>query len=322
MPFISVHMIVRERTNLGLRFINASLTTLAQANYPDEIVLVDNGSTPEIFGVYDKYKPKFPDFKLFTSDSKDFTSLRNKCLQETNPAADYFHWIDSDEVYYPEDLDVLKNNVIGDNTTFRQYWTYFYHFMIHPWQIQDKCSKDNIFRFTPKVHWQGGVHEHVFGLADAPPEQANTEYLHYGYIRQQWRTCLKWLQYDWIQHGHLGGYKIENCENPDKTITQKDWFRDWRNPNNILWDRNPICSPYPGPKGTKSYVPDVVNEILLAPVKGFDKPINIENWSEFLDALDPHEFWDEWKDQYKKYGNWRETLDWVSDRMVKTNWSL
>lgn len=320
MPFISVHMIVRERTNLGIRFITAALEALSQANYPDEIVLVDNGSIPEVFGVYDKYKDKFPAFKLFKSESKDFTSLRNYCIRETDPSATYFHWIDSDEVYYPEDLDILKYTTIGDNIV-KQYWTYFYHFMIHPWQIQDKCSKDNIFLMTPNLHWEGGVHEHVFGLASGDPGQAETEYLHYGYIRQQWRTCLKWLQYDWIKEGHLGGYKLENIQNPDGSVTQKDWFRDWRHPNNILWDRNSICSPYPGPKGTRDYVPDIINNIILAPVKGFDKPITPETWSEFLDVLDPHPFWDEWQAQYKKYGNWRETLDWVSDQMVKMNWA-
>lgn len=329
MAFISVHMIVKENTKLGLKFLNGCFQSLYDAQYPDEIVLCDNGSFKPVFGIYHQWISKFKSYgcnvKLFQSDAKDFTGLRNECLSRTNRDAHYWHWIDSDEMYYPEDLDVLKNDLIQDRTDIRQIWTYFYHFMIHPWQIQDKCTKDNFFRFTPNVRWYGGVHEHVH--PDSLPEgsilQSNVEYLHYGYVRQQWRTCLKWLHYDWIQHGHLNGYKRENCQNSDGSITQKDWFRDWRHPNSILWDRNSVCKPYPSDIGTKDYVcqgaEDLVNPQFLFDTK-FDE-LNANNWNDYIEELDKNEFWQKWQDKNKEVGNWTDTLDWVVDEMVKCDWN-
>jgi hypothetical protein len=303
---------------------------LYDANYPDEIILCDNGSFQPVLDLYkdwtDKFKEHDCQIKLFHSNSKDFTSLRNECLARTNKCADYWHWIDSDEIYYPEDLDILKNDVVKDRKDIKQIWTYFFHFMIHPWQIQDVCSKDNFFRFSPNVRWYGGVHEHV--RPDSLPQgmvvQSGVEYLHYGYVRQQWRTCLKWLHYDWIQHGHLNGYKLENCENPDKSITQKNWFRDWRHPNNILWDRGPICKPYPSSNWTKQYLCDgaldLLNPQFMFKTK-FDT-LTIDNWDSYIEELDPSEFWQKWQEMYKKYGNWADTLDWVAAEMVKCEWNL
>lgn len=323
MAFISVHMIVKENTNLGVRFLNTCLEALAISEYPDELVIVDNGSIPAIFDLYTKYTPRFPSVKVIKSIGTDFTTIRNTCLAHTNPKADYWHWIDSDEVYYPEDLDTLKHTIVGDRLDIRQVWTYFWHFMIHPWQIQAYAKKDNFFKFTPNVFWHGGVHEHVAGLPVGDHLDSNCQYLHYGYARQQWRTCLKWLHYDHIQWGHLNGYKLENIEQPDKSIIQKDWFRDWRYPDNILQDRQDICKPYPGPpEETRDYVPDCIKDILLAPAKGFDKPITPETWNEFVNFIDPHEFWSAWQDKHKEVGNWKDTLDWVQAEMVKCDWKV
>ena len=329
MAFISVHMIVKENTRLGLKFLNGCFKSLYDAQYPDEIVLCDNGSFKLVFELYREWIGKFKEFgcevKLFSSNAKDFTGLRNECLARTNPDAHYWHWIDSDEMYYPEDLDVLKNDVVKDRLDFRQIWTYFHHFMIHPWQIQDMATKDNFFRFTPKVRWHGGVHEHVH--PDSLPEghcfQSEVEYLHYGYVRQQWRTCLKWLHYDWIQHGHLNGYKRENIQNPDGSVVQKDWFRDWRHPNNILWDRNTVCKPYPNDK-TKNFVCQGATD-LVNPQFMFDSSfneLNIDNWSEYTEELDKSEFWQKWQDKYEEVGTWTDTLDWVAQEMVKCDWSV
>lgn len=330
MAFISVHMIVKENTRLGLKFLNGCFSSLHEAQYPDEIILCDNGSFKPVFELYREWIGKFKDcgceVKLFQSDVKDFTGLRNECLNRTNRDATYWHWIDSDEIYYPEDLDVLKNDVIKDRTDIRQVWTYFYHFMIHPWQVQDKCSKDNFFRFTPNVRWYGGVHEHVHpdSLPSGEVVQSGVEYLHYGYVRQQWRTCLKWLHYDWIQHKHLGGYKKENIQNPDGSVTQKDWFRDWRHPNNILWDRNPVCKLYPNSEvATRDYVCQGAED-LVNPQFMFDSSfneLNADNWNNYIEELDGGEFWQKWQDKYKELGNWTDTLDWVLEEMLKCDWN-
>ena len=342
-------MIVKESTNLGKLFLNACFQSLKDSQYPNEIVLIENGSTKDIFEeVYEPWTKTFKemdiDLRVIPSDLKYFGELRNACIQNTNPKADWFHWMDSDESYYPEDLDSLRNYVLekATNDGITLVWSYFYHLMIHPWQVQCnpkqmvdykaddiRSFKDNIFKFTKNVKFDKPVHEKLTGRDNQNSMQSNTEYIHMGYLRQQWRTSLKWLHYDMLEHGHVGGYKLENIEvdedgnnildthKPKIQTIQKDYFRDWRNPNNVLWDRNSISVPWPNPAAVRMTMPDGVNNILAA----VETP-NQEGWDKFLDKLDGNEFWHRWQAKHDEVGNWRETLDWVVSEAERVKWNL
>src|SRR5258708_2487360 len=96
-PFISTHMIVKERTNLGAKFLDSCFTSLLESNFPNEIVLVDNGSISIIREkLYDEWFKKFKDqdinLKIYDNDSNDFGALRNYCIEKTNPITNFFLW--------------------------------------------------------------------------------------------------------------------------------------------------------------------------------------------------------------------------------------
>lgn len=339
-PFVSVHQIVKENTNLGCEFINACYTSLLESGYPNEIVVVDNGSAPFVFDVYSEWKKKFKDidcnFILIKSDANTFCDLRNRCLESTYPKADFIMWCDSDEVWYPEDLDFLKTYVMLDTKNIAQIWTYFYHFITHPFQIQVdpiqlkkneltldfiRCSKDNIFKYHKGLQWtkEKKVHEKMSNVLEGEAVwSTQSEYLHYGYCRHQWRTFLKWLHYDIIEHGHVGGYKDENITDKDGNIVeQKDYLRDWRVPNgNFLWDRNAICIPYPATEiGSRDYLPEGAKQLI-----GDCK--NEKDWIKRIDDLDGNEFLHRWEEKVKEVGSWKNSLDWVVEECQKTNWGL
>lgn len=352
MTFISTHIISKEYTNLGIRFLNGCLRSLYDSGYPNEIILVDNGSSKEVFDVYDHWKEKFIDIDcpliVHKSDSKDFTSLRNLCLEKTNPQANFIHWQDSDEIYYPSTLDVLKEFILPECKSASKIWSQFLHFMIHPWMVQDLCSKDNIFPYSKNLVWKSSVHEHMYGLSDGPEIEGPARYVHLGYIRSQFRTTIKWLLYDYIAHGHINGYKLENIQKEDGSIEQKHYFRDWRNPNNTLWDRRPLCSPYPlssnelnvhhlidgkwtdvnYPEVPKDF-PDAMEEVIGDITTNLTFPPNKNNlkkyeklWVAKLNEIDPTDFWDQWQEKYKEMGNWKDTLDWVLEECIKLDWRI
>jgi len=333
-------MIVKENTHLGEKFLNACFKSLHEGYYPNEIILIDNGSSDFILDLQNQWKKDLKDdldcnVKIINSDLKDFTSLRNLCIEHTSPTTDFMHWIDSDEVYYPQDLDRLKNYIMPANPHASEIWTLFYHFMINPFMIQDKCSKDNIFGFHKGLKWQGKTHEKLHNKKQGSivgNSATRVEYLHYGYIRHQWRTCLKWLHYDYIQHGHVNGYKLENLEENSKTV-QKDWFRDWRDPNHVVHDRRRCCSLFPN--GKEEITVKLLQDGKLKPLHYYCKTDlpdaalelmngckNEQQWIAYIDSLDGNDFWEQWQDKKNEVGSWRETLDWVVDEMNKIDWKM
>ncbi len=350
LPYVSVHMIVKENTNLGAKFLDGAFHSLREASYPNEIILVDNGSADFIHDkVYSIWKEEFKnvdcDLKIIKSDLSVFCDLRNLCIENTSKSSDFIHWIDSDEIYYPEDLDFVKQYIMPQEGI-KMIWSYFYHFMINPFNVQINgdaikskrqlnlmdylISKDNIFAYTKDLRWKGGVHEHLFNQKDGrvvDNTESKLEYLHYGYTKLQWKVFLKWLRYDMIEHGHVNGYKKENIDidsegdnvlhsgKPKVKQIQKDYLRDWRDPNNICWDRIPFSRPYPDVvMGTKDHLPE-------GAIKLIGSCKTPEDWNKYLNSIDDISFWDWWQALYKKEGSWCNTLDAVVERCQKENWS-
>ncbi len=352
-PFISVHILAKENTNLGELFLDSCLLSLKDSFYPNEIILMNNGCNKRITEkLFDLHKFDFKDhgceLKVYGTEAQDFCALRNQCLDATNPNADYVHWIDTDEVYYPEDLDILKNQVLSQVIGKMSVgWSYFYHFMIDPFNVQCdnlhkkaalelddyRVAKDNIFGYHKGLRWnkEEKVHEHMINLLpNGHIVQTQTEYLHYGYCRQQWRTVTKWLHYDYIKHGHVNHYKVENVhidpngvevphDTPNSKMIQKEYFRDWRVPNgDFLQDRRTVCTPYPNKIAgiERSSLPQGALDIIGSAKTGSE-------WDVRINTLDNSDFLQEWVQKYQECNNsWSATLDWVVDEMVKIDWAV
>lgn len=347
-PFVSVHMIVKENTHLGESFGNGCFYSLHEAQYPNEIVLIDNGC-PEFMttNVFEPWKLKFKDidcnFKIIKSDLTKFCDLRNLCLEHTNPNSDFITWQDFDEVFYPEDLDLVKNYLMPEHIGAGKIWSYFYHTVISPFQVQVNVnkvkakqglnlddyrnSKDNIFSYNKNLRWEGDVHEHLHNLTSDREVQSNLEYMHYGYCKAQWRIMLKWLKYALLEFGHIGVYKDETIdvdEDGNNILDSKkervksvqlDYLRSWRSPDNIIHDRREFCRTYPEVSiGTKDHIPDGA-KLIIGDCK------TEADWISNLNKLDSNEFWLRWQDKYKEVGSWKNTLDWAVGEMEKVGWS-
>lgn len=338
-PFISAHIINRENTYLGREFLESCFLSLEESQFPNEVLIVDNGSSDFIFDTYNTWKEKFNSFdcelKVFPCELSSFSDLRNLCLEKTNPYTDFFLKIDSDEVYYPEDLDILKNHIPYEAGDIQFFWVSFYHFMLSPFKIQvnpdnmkygktpknddARSIKDTIFAYGPNVKWVKAqkVHEHVENMVGNVVVPTKVEYLHAGYCRKQWETALKWLRYAELEFGNINCYKKENITVEDKTgkevsnsfmgkegYTAKtvDYFRNWRTPNMLCHDRRKCTMPYPGKLTNKDYLPQGwVN--LIKDCK------NESDWIEYINKLDPTDFWQWWEEEYIRCGNWSDTLE-------------
>lgn len=326
-PFVSVHMIAKENTNLGMKFLDACFQSLIEARYPNELVFIDNGCASYVKEkVRDIYVKKFKDFDcnlkiIDFPDNTDFCNLRNQCILNTYENTDYMHWIDTDEVYYPEDLDILKHHKMKEIENISMIWTFFYHFIIDPFNVQAdnkktktdaqlgpndiRSIKDNVFGFHKDIRWKPNelVHEHIANKKGGYELESECNYLHYGYVRQQWRIFLKWLHYAKLEFGSVDCYKKHGELHND------------RSPNQIISDRKKITVPYPNLVSIHQNLPDAAIELI-------NGCTNEAEWLEYMDKLDSNQFWLDWIKDYEAKGNWADTLDVILEKCEKANWSF
>ena len=296
---VSTHIIIKENTNLALLFLKCCLASLKVAKWCDELIIIDNGCFEPIKEyLRDFQKDYHCPVKLIEDDSKKFCDLRNKALSLTDPNIKYVHWIDADETLIPEEWVPIKNILATHETG--QVHTYGVHFMVNPSLTQYTFTKENIFRFHRFLKWGKGVHEKMQNTLPGI-HQSDSHYLHFGYCKSQWRTFIKWLHYDMIEFGHVGRYKDEIVDG--KMV---DHLRDWRFPNNILFDRLKECKDYTGPRP----------EVAMPVFEHQDK------WEEFISSIDDQSFWIEWQKKFKKAKSWRNTLDLVVTEMGGRGWDL
>ena len=294
---ISVHIIAKEDTNLGRHFIDSCLTSIV--GYADELILIDNGCSSEVKEVIQKFCPYFPSFVYKESKLSDFASLRNECLKSTGSDVDYFHWIDTDEIWFPVELVKLKSFL--QTTDANRVATNLIHFMGDPFHFQEIYPKFNIFKMPKdrsKIKWRGGVHESL----DLGGKSVNTafNYLHFGYCREQWRICLRWLHYAILEFGNVNCYRQYNDKG--KTL---DYFTDQRTPDQIIDDRVPISHEYSG--GYPSFVEKWIRL----------HEVSNHTWDEWLKKNDDQSFWLDWQELREQKGNWKDTL---KDIVAKMGW--
>jgi hypothetical protein len=313
-------MVVKETTNLGGLFLKAALDSVLRSHFATEIVFIDNGCSSAVREIYEhilngaKYDGIEVKTKIVPEDVP-FGHIRNIALDMMSPFASWVVWRDSDEISVPEVWKNLPAFLQSVPATTGRVLASLQHLMIEPTKImpfsKDSVGipKDCILRVTPGSKWDKPVHE-SFKNGLGGVANCDYPYVHLGYCRAQWRTCLKWFRYAVLEHGNLNVYKHENVEvmeDGKKVLRTLPWFRDWRNPNAILDDRKTICVPYEGPKPTEFSV--------------FANAAADPGWEAFLRKTDTEEFFETWKAKAEAEGGWVNTLDWVQSEMEKSRWN-
>lgn len=300
-PKISVHMLAKEETELGRRLFLSAVESVLEADYAHQLVILDNGCKPEIIKDVEDLTLKYFDqdridwTSIVESDSRDFSELRNKCLELTRDECSHFHWIDTDEIYPKNSLDKIKRVLVQQDPA--AVMNYFTHFMIDPLQWQLQQNKINVYKLVPGLRWNKAVHEHLLGYDEKNVIAANAHYLHFGYIRPQWMQALKWLRYDVWEKGHANGYREYFDEGWNKVV---DYYHDDRTPNQCLEDRREYCQPYEGsyPPAFRKYILDPWDSSRL-------------QWDDWLDSIMDWQTWVEWQVEREAKGSWKETIGWA-----------
>lgn len=295
---VSVHIIAKETTNFGLRMFRAALVSLK--NYPDELIIVDDGCSEDVKNMIKSVTSSgYGEVKLINAQevkgNENFTSLRQVALTNCNPKTTFWHWIDTDEIYYPEELRTLKAS-LHNNENAGAYVTTLWHFMRDPFNYQYQEIKRNIYRYDPNTKWNKTVHEHVINPYSDTNIPTQFSYLHLGYCRTQIETMVKWLRYALLEHGNCDVYRRENVDG--KIIP---YLRDWRTPNGIIDDR-PV-------KKFENHYPESI-----VPIFQEYMDLKCVNWEEYLFKIDPKiaDHWFEWRDKVKSgKATWNEWIDFT-----------
>ncbi len=298
-PRISVHVIAQERDRFGADLLASCLDALE--GYAGQIVVVDNGLGPEAFEAVVTRRGTLPITLLDGRDvSNDFAELRNRALAATAPGMTHIHKIDSDEVYLPKSLleltDVLRDPAVDQvNAT-------LVHFMIEPSLVESTQSKEVIFRREDALTWKGAVHEKMAGLCKGRAVNSDASFLHFGYIRPQWQTLLKWLRYATLQGSDLSHYKYEFIDG-----VKRPWFRDGRTPDTILEPRRHRLEPYKGvyPSSVRPWLDNFAH--------------SGKSWREWINRRAGPALWGEWQELSRSKGAWEETLDEILARWLHTD---
>lgn len=306
-PFISVQLIAKENTAFGLMLFRACLRSLLQADYASQIVLVDNGCSPQVVEEWHKLQKEFDAKGVATSyvwctaipRADTFSMLRNLALSKTDIDADFIHWVDTDEIYFPESLTAFRKHLASEPNIAVQILP-LHHFMIVPNMVQEIYPKDVVYRYNLNLSWGKGVHEQIQNRCPGDRIEYQMPYLHYGYCRRQWRIALKWLHYDMIEHGHVGHYTNE-------------WsgWKGAQSPDTIVSDRLKVSKPYTGP-----FPPALVDEF------GDHLKDDEAAWVKHLSSMDSEDFWVKWQEQYAQRGSWGPTAEWAAREAEALKWEL
>ena len=308
-PYISVQIIAKENTVFGEKLFRACLGSLAEADYANQLILIDNGCSQGVVDSWMQFRKELVGRGVNTlylpyptvQRSDTFASLRNMAMAKTDDETDFIHWIDTDEIYFPEKLTAFKKH-LGESPNLAVQVLPLQHFMVVPNMLQEAYPKDVVYRYNLNLGWGKGVHEQIQNRCPGDRLDYDMQYLHFGYCRRQWRIALKWLHYDMIEHGHVGHYI-------------KEWNEDWKpgqTPDNIVSDRLKISKPYTG-----------MFPLALDNEFGNHLLDNEAEWVAYLNTLDSDEFWVRWQEMAEKAGSrWGATADWAAVEAEKSQWQL
>ncbi len=125
----------------------------------------------------------------------DFAGARNICLQlhADHDAGDWIAFVDADEVH-GEAVKRIAANLHAVPSQYDFVDGYTWHFFQSFDRYMSIERRMAFFRFTPKLHWEGSVHEQLRGLSG---ERIALPYVyaHYGWIMPARRHAEKGRQY-------------------------------------------------------------------------------------------------------------------------------
>lgn len=97
--------------NSSLYIVRTLDSVLSQTCLPDEIMIVDDGSSDNTIETIEKYKKQnkgtFGNIKLFQQKNMGAGAARNRAVKEAN--GDWIAFLDSDDIWLPKKLEVVKN---------------------------------------------------------------------------------------------------------------------------------------------------------------------------------------------------------------------
>jgi glycosyltransferase involved in cell wall biosynthesis len=226
--FISGQLIVRERTEFGGRLVSACLESLR--GFLDEVIIVNNGCSEEVHGMIMSQMKEWPTEYTFVmhGEDADFSTLRNFALANMCPKADWVFQFDSDDIFWPEKLVLVKDKM----RQVRECCLYghFYHLMEVPFIYQGMYKHRHLYPVSPCMGWEKAVHEKLMGVHEKE-EDSGLVWTHWGYTRSVIATAIKWVHYQVLEKGNADCYK-------------QDCLFSGRGIEHILDDRQPLCTPY------------------------------------------------------------------------------
>jgi len=127
----------------------------------------------------------------------DFADMRNRAfggLRELTPPPDWVLFLDADEVHGPELPYIARKILPRLGTNVAQLDGYTYHFFgTFDW-ITDVARRMMFFRYSPRLHWVGPVHEKLVGL-EGKTVVLPYVYYHYGNVVPPRMLAEKHLRY-------------------------------------------------------------------------------------------------------------------------------
>jgi len=291
--FISVHIIALEITQFGKLMLEAMLKSLEA--FPDEIVFIDNGCSNEVVEMVDDLVEGSSIILKYRKHEGDFSELRQIALELTNPKTDYCMLVDTDEIFYENNLATVKKKLLKYPVGTSSYG-YFKHFVQSPTYIQEILKRDNIFSYSKDIFWENGVHEKL-PVFDKAIDNGSI-WMHCGYLRSVIATAIKWIHYDILEFGHADRYK-------------KDSLMVGLGIDQILSDRKGLYNIYDGVY-PKYFYP------ILRQYEESDS-LNWQHWVTY--AVDPRygQLMDELNDIAQNHG-WETVIDYIVDKALWNNY--
>ncbi len=162
----------------------------------DEIIIVDNGSTDDTV----KIARSFPKVKLYYSDARDFSALRNLTIDYAS--GEWILVMCADEVFYSDINEVLPGLV--QDPAVDAYNCWYYHLMRSYYYMQNKDDHDPLyqriflFRKTPATRYVRPVHQYLTGIGPNIKD-SNLHYVHYGYVKDPRLILGRWQLYAFLE---------------------------------------------------------------------------------------------------------------------------
>lgn len=149
MVTISLCMIVKDEEHVLERCLESV------KGIPDEIIIVDTGSTDQTKQIANRWTKRVYDFKWVY----DFSAARNEAFQHAT--MDYIFWLDADDVLMREEanrLRMLKN--VLDQSVDAVSMKYHADFDVQG-NVTGSVIRHRLFKREKQYRWTGVVHEHI-----------------------------------------------------------------------------------------------------------------------------------------------------------------